>query len=284
MRLTQHTSSSSPALEYAWECSLFVANIVVSAWMLHNAFSLKSVSFIPLEMLITTSLSAVLALVLWWNVLCILALRICTVGLLPARGAHSVLRMLQRWGSSHTRRIAARHLLRSTALATLASSCAIAGAHAAPETSPSTVQSEATVSAQVLSPSSLPVPLSAPPSVHEVFQAPADSNGVTTGAHISLPPPTTVAPDLLPRPHIDAIDTFATQAASSSQREHDVIVESGESLWSIAAEQLPEGDDSALAALVDRIYDINHDVIGPNPDIIHPGMTIRIPSFVQEPS
>jgi LysM domain len=62
-----------------------------------------------------------------------------------------------------------------------------------------------------------------------------------------------------------------------------VVVRPGESLWAIAADAL--GHD-ARAATIDSfwrdLYNLNRHVIGPDPDLIHPGLTLRLPGARQE--
>lgn len=54
-----------------------------------------------------------------------------------------------------------------------------------------------------------------------------------------------------------------------------VIVQPGDSLWSIAADRLPpSADDAEIDAAWRALYDANRSVIGPEPDLIHPGLTI----------
>ena len=51
----------------------------------------------------------------------------------------------------------------------------------------------------------------------------------------------------------------------------------GDSLWEVAARDLP----GASAAAVDRhwrlIWQVNRVAVGPDPDVIHPGTTLRLP-------
>ena len=58
-------------------------------------------------------------------------------------------------------------------------------------------------------------------------------------------------------------------------------VERGECLWRIARATLEEAGDgadrSAISRLWRAIYEANKDVIGPNPDLIHPGQVLTIP-------
>lgn len=57
-----------------------------------------------------------------------------------------------------------------------------------------------------------------------------------------------------------------------------VTVVAGDSLWAIARERL--GDDAAAArvqALTDALHRTNRGVIGPDPDLLHPGQRLRVP-------
>jgi nucleoid-associated protein YgaU len=58
----------------------------------------------------------------------------------------------------------------------------------------------------------------------------------------------------------------------------EVVVRSGDSLWSIAAATLPAG---AAPQEVGRrwraIYLANQSVVGLDPDVIHPGQRLRLP-------
>jgi nucleoid-associated protein YgaU len=57
------------------------------------------------------------------------------------------------------------------------------------------------------------------------------------------------------------------------------LVRPGDSLWSIAAADLPPtAGDGAVAAHWRRIYDLNRVVIGPDPDLIHPGQRLELPA------
>lgn len=63
--------------------------------------------------------------------------------------------------------------------------------------------------------------------------------------------------------------------------EHDpphVVVRSGDSLWTIAAEHLGGNPEyAAVAAAWPLWYQANADLIGPDPDFIQPGLRLRVP-------
>jgi nucleoid-associated protein YgaU len=57
------------------------------------------------------------------------------------------------------------------------------------------------------------------------------------------------------------------------------VVRSGDSLWDIAAADLGGRPDTArIAAHWHRIYRLNRTVVGPDPDLIHPGQELRMPT------
>lgn len=56
-----------------------------------------------------------------------------------------------------------------------------------------------------------------------------------------------------------------------------VTVRPGDSLWSIAAEQLREPSEAEVAALVGRLHRLNADTVGPDPDLVLPGQHLVLP-------
>ncbi len=55
------------------------------------------------------------------------------------------------------------------------------------------------------------------------------------------------------------------------------LVRSGESLWSIASNALPRATDTAVSRVWPRLYHLNRGRIGPDPGLIRPGTTLRLP-------
>ena len=52
----------------------------------------------------------------------------------------------------------------------------------------------------------------------------------------------------------------------------------GDSLWSLARTRLPQGaTDAEVDAAWRRIYAANRAAIGPDPDLIRPGLRLRTP-------
>jgi hypothetical protein len=61
-----------------------------------------------------------------------------------------------------------------------------------------------------------------------------------------------------------------------------VVVRAGDTLWALAQQSLPPRADGcvdygAVTARWHRIYHLNRDLIGPDPDLIQPGQRLRLP-------
>lgn len=77
------------------------------------------------------------------------------------------------------------------------------------------------------------------------------------------------------RPLVDA----APHAAKEHTQPRQVIVRPGDTLWAMARSRLGRGaGNGAVAREVDRWYRLNHDVIGDDPDLIHPGQRLTAPT------
>jgi nucleoid-associated protein YgaU len=64
-----------------------------------------------------------------------------------------------------------------------------------------------------------------------------------------------------------------------------VVVEPGDTLWRIALRHLPPGAGAAeVMGACSRIHELNRDVIGDDPDLIHPGQRLRLPPRWPAPS
>jgi hypothetical protein len=67
--------------------------------------------------------------------------------------------------------------------------------------------------------------------------------------------------------------------APASPTNSTVVVKPGDSLWLIAAARLrPRAGDAAIAAACSEWYASNRAVIGPDPDLITPGLVLRAPA------
>lgn len=78
------------------------------------------------------------------------------------------------------------------------------------------------------------------------------------------------------------MDVVPSDAAPEDEPEQRHVVVPGESLWSITRSHLGDVDDDAVAAAWPVLYDTNRDVVGPNPDLIHPGQELTVPAFHEE--
>lgn len=62
-------------------------------------------------------------------------------------------------------------------------------------------------------------------------------------------------------------------------------VQRGDSLWDLAAAQLgPDASSAEVDRQWRRLYDLNRPVVGSDPDLIHPGQQLRLPTPPEEPS
>jgi nucleoid-associated protein YgaU len=68
-------------------------------------------------------------------------------------------------------------------------------------------------------------------------------------------------------------DPVGTGAAPATR-----VVRQGDSLWSLAAERLGPGATAAeVAAEWPRWWERNRDVVGDDPDVLHPGQVLHLP-------
>lgn len=73
-------------------------------------------------------------------------------------------------------------------------------------------------------------------------------------------------------------DRGTTVQPVSAKTSGDHVVQAGESLWAIAASALPPDAGAAdVASASAAWYDANRTIIGPDPDVIHPGQQLRAP-------
>jgi hypothetical protein len=62
------------------------------------------------------------------------------------------------------------------------------------------------------------------------------------------------------------------------ERDRNVVVRAGDSLWSIAQHDLgPQATDTAVTSRWHAVYTANRARIGPDPDLIEPGQRLRLP-------
>lgn len=71
----------------------------------------------------------------------------------------------------------------------------------------------------------------------------------------------------------------ATEAPSGTTRGGTVVVRAGDTLWSLTARHLgQDASDAEIAAAWPRWYEANARVIGPDPDLLHPGQVLVVPA------
>jgi len=80
----------------------------------------------------------------------------------------------------------------------------------------------------------------------------------------------------------DHLDEPVATAAGLDDTTHRV--RPGDSLWSIAERQIPGADSTEIEAGWRRLHRANRAVIGPDPDLIIPGTTLRIPGRAEMPA
>jgi hypothetical protein len=83
------------------------------------------------------------------------------------------------------------------------------------------------------------------------------------------------------RHHSPAVAAVTVEVAPPPAEPDAWVVAQGDHLWSIAAETMADrGEDdreATIAAYWLRLIEENRDVVGENPDLIHPGQVIRLP-------
>ncbi len=91
------------------------------------------------------------------------------------------------------------------------------------------------------------------------------------------PPPRSPAAALTGLPLPDRTTGAAARPASWQDRSA-LVVRSGDSLWSLAERRLPDGSsDRAVTHGWHRLYAVNADRVGPDPDLLHPGTRLVVP-------
>lgn len=99
------------------------------------------------------------------------------------------------------------------------------------------------------------------------------------------PEPSAEGPEPEPEPAepVPPAPQPAEPASASDTDEATYTVAAGDSLWAIAADHLPEGASPAdIAAEWPEWFEENRDVIGTDPDLIHPGQVLLVPDHDPE--
>lgn len=107
-----------------------------------------------------------------------------------------------------------------------------------------------------------------PTTVNEEAPAPASSRVL-----VGLPLPERPVSDSPERPVTD----------SPGRPRQRVTVGAGDTLWGIARDSLPErATDAEISARWQQIYRANRAVVGTDPDLVHPGQSLRLPGAGEE--
>lgn len=128
---------------------------------------------------------------------------------------------------------------------------------------------------------SAPPPTAAPaPASTSVREAvPAAATGTTPGMSPAVTPGTTSAAVAAQESTPTAPTAAARTGRATSQPAHDaglIVVRPGDSLWTIAAAELPAGSSAAAVDAAWRsLFAANRDVIGDDPDLIVPGQRLH---------
>lgn len=95
----------------------------------------------------------------------------------------------------------------------------------------------------------------------------------TSGAEAQEPP------EAVRTSETTATSTRAEPARPGRTEQGTVVVHRGDTLWGIVASSLGEGaTDAEVLRDVVRWHEANRDVIGDDPDVIHPGQVLRAPA------
>jgi|GEM_PF-1356125 len=95
-------------------------------------------------------------------------------------------------------------------------------------------------------------------------------------------------PDVDPAPDVDHDDSEARRdegqprASDQADRVERYVVQAGDSLWSITRELLDGAGDARVASTWPVLYEANRHTVGADPDLIHPGQELVIPTTVKE--
>lgn len=90
-----------------------------------------------------------------------------------------------------------------------------------------------------------------------------------------------VAPTIRPQPDVRVLSP-APRPAEPSEPAREVVVQRGDTLWSIVARQLgPNPSDAEIAAAWPLWHAANRDVVGHDPDLILPGQVLRDPEVAR---
>jgi len=85
-----------------------------------------------------------------------------------------------------------------------------------------------------------------------------------------------------PRGTEEGAEAARERDTSSSQDLRTLTVSSGDSLWSLTASVLELDEVEHVAAAWPLLYEANRDLVGADPDLIHPGQELVVPVALEE--
>ncbi|NEA30960.1 LysM peptidoglycan-binding domain-containing protein [Streptomyces sp. SID13031] len=111
--------------------------------------------------------------------------------------------------------------------------------------------------------------------------APGKGQGAQLTGRTAVPKKGPVEQVAVPdRPTSGAPTRYTHLQSGQLARAASQVVKRGDSLWSIAAAELgPHATDEAIAARWPQWYSANRQLIGPDPDLIHPGQVLKPPAL-----
>jgi LysM repeat protein len=240
----------------------------------------------PEEVVAALAAAAALALAIWLG----LGLVVGILGHLPGHAGELARRAGNRWTPVVTQRLAAV-LVGAVVGAIATPSSAVGGPGPVPPpgfaATASTAAGDkadhgaaATLGSGPGFSSTTPAP--ADPAKGTPSPAPTPSFAPTTPASASATAPVDVAPPgwtpTRPLVRPQASPELVTGRVAQGEQDGTVVVRRGDSLWAIAARHLGAGaSDAEVARAWPRWYAANRDLIGDDPDLIHPGMVLQVP-------
>lgn len=269
------STQGSRALNHVWELSLVLMLALATPFCMElwSGLSLAPVDIEALSLAVICTFAAVLVA---WNVLCIVCAYVATLSVLPRRVQNALVRGVQRWGTPHARGILRQRLVRSAVSVSLISGAFIPSAVAAHLPSPIHPDLEVSTSSTATQQDpALSVLSSSPSEPTPPTPLSPSSSSPTTPSSVPLPRPQ------ITREHIPSL-RLPSPLLDTSSLTTRYVVRPGDCLWTIAESFHPEADDATISRLTNELYAANASVIGDNPDLIFPGTTLTVPPSFKE--
>ncbi|MCL3778644.1 MULTISPECIES: LysM domain-containing protein [unclassified Actinomyces] len=234
------------------------------------------------ELLVVLLGSAGTAGALWYALSGVLAL----AALGPrtrCRSAGSAARLLSRWGAPYVRRVAA---------GALATALVLPGTAVAQEVPPlpDDLGWAPTVSATAEPGDTATPPATGPGGAAARDNAPGPSTGPTAMPTETLAATSTATPTTMSTAASEAAPSEApaagtipeTASGAATEESPAYVVQDGDSLWTITSSLLHRATPSEVAVAWPELYHANDDVIGADPDLIHPGTVLALPTALTD--